>query len=174
MADSRANFKPRAKGVPAQALADIVPDLLDPVLQRRAGLTTALIAAWGEIAGGAFSGRTVPSRTIWGRADAALDGSGAAILVVAADPAVALAVQHETDALLARVNGFFGYRAIDRIKVERKSVRPVTARPRPAAPGPDDHAAAARMVEAVGDEALRASLQRLGANVIARRRRSSP
>jgi hypothetical protein len=173
MADTPDNFKPfrRAKG--AQALADLVPDLLDPVLQRRAGLTTALVAAWPEIAGPDYAGRTVPLRSVWSRADSALDGGGPAILVVAADPAVALMVQHETEALLARVNAFFGYRAIDRIKVERKAVAVRKSRTVRAEPGPVERFKADALVAGVDDEGLRMALARLGANVMAAKRHSA-
>jgi hypothetical protein len=43
--------KPFKRSFNAVALSDLVPELLDPVLQKRAGLTTALIGAWPEIAG---------------------------------------------------------------------------------------------------------------------------
>ena len=46
-------------------IADIANPLMDPVLSRRAGISTGLIAAWDEIAGERFAGVTRPEQIRW-------------------------------------------------------------------------------------------------------------
>jgi hypothetical protein len=175
MAKPPANFKhasfARPHGFGPTPLGEIVPELLDPVLQKRAGLNTALIGAWAEIAGPHLAQVTRPQKTVWGRADAALDGSGAATLVIAADPSVALRIQHETGALLLRINTFFGYRAIDRLRIVQMPIAETKSGPSRPAPDQADTARARTMASGVENEALRDALSRLGAHVLASAKR---
>jgi hypothetical protein len=152
-------------------LGEIVPDLIDPLLQKRAGLNSALIGAWAEIAGPLLAHGTRPQKTVWGRANAELDGSGAATLVVAADPSVALRVQHETGPLLARINAFFGQKVIDKIRIVQMPVAKGARQARRPVPGPAEISRAQALAAGVADEALREALARLGAHVIAARTR---
>lgn len=161
--------KPVWRGV--QPLAEIVPDLLDPVLQKRAGLSTALVSAWPEIAGERLANGSVPQKIVWSRAATSADAQAPATLVVSADPSVALALQHETGALAARVNAFFGYPAVDRIRIVQKVLGRAPKRARPPAPDAAQRRQAEALVRGVEDDALRESLARLGASVIARRAR---
>lgn len=161
--------KPRSFN--AVALSDLVPDLLDPLLQKRAGLTTALIGAWLEIAGERIGPFSSPAKIGWGRANSSDDPYAPATLFINADPAVALALQHETSAIMARVNDFFGYRAIDRVKISQKQMRQdlkPDLRPKPLKV---DVAAAQDKVAAIENEALREALAKLGAQVLAAKRR---
>ena len=151
----------------AVALSDIVPQLLDPLLQKRAGLTTALIGAWPEIAGERIGKFSAPAKIGWSRANSSDDPYAPATLFISADPAVALTLQHETTAIIDRINGFFGYRAIDRVKITQKQMRPAdtfAARPTPM---PEHIKEAAAKVASVENEGLRNALANLGAHVLA-------
>jgi hypothetical protein len=147
-------------------LAEIVPELLDPMLQKRAGLSSALVSCWPEIAGAALADGTRPEKITWSRSDSADDAQ--ALLTIAADPAFALALQHQTGAVKARVNAFFGYPAIDRVRIVQKAVAAGPAKPRQVEPDSDAKARAAVMSAGVTDDGLRAALARLGAHVLAR------
>lgn len=162
--------KPFKRSFNAVALSDLVPELLDPLLQKRAGLTTALIGAWPEIAGERIGQFSVPAKIGWSRANSSDDPYAPATLFINADPAVALALQHETTAIISRVNVFFGYRAIDRVKISQKQMQPdlkTNLRPKPLAV---DVKAATAKVAHVENQGLRDALAALGANVLAAKR----
>ena len=154
----------------AIALGELVPQLLDPLLQKRAGLTTALVAAWPEIAGQRIGQFSVPAKISWSRANTTDDPYAPATLFVNADPAVALALQHETSAIIARVNMFFGYPAIHRVKISQKQIKPVLKSSTPPKPTASDMSAAASKVSHVENTALREALAALGANILASKR----
>jgi hypothetical protein len=160
-------FKPRFNAVP---LSDLVPDLLDPLLQKRAGLTTALIGAWPEIAGERIGQASVPAKISWSRANKSDDPYAPATLFINADPAVALALQHETSSIIARVNVFFGYPAIDRVKISQKQMRAEAKNQVSSQPLASHVEAAFAKVINVENEGLRQALATLGANVLAAKR----
>ena len=161
--------KPFKRSFNAVALSDIVPELLDPVLQKRAGLTTALIGAWPEIAGQRLGQFSAPAKISWSRANKSDDPYAPATLFINADPAVALALQHETSSIISRVNVFFGYTAIDRVKISQKQMRLETKSQR-TKPQPKHIEAASAKVVGVENDALREALAQLGANVLAAKR----
>jgi hypothetical protein len=78
---------------------------------------------------------------------------------------MALEIQHSSDAILERVNRFFGWSAVGRLALRQA---PLSRRDRPDGPrGPDAKAIAkvAESLSAVEDEELRAALARLGASI---------
>ena len=91
-----------------------------------------------------------------------------AALRVRVGGAAALEIQHMEPQIIERVNGYFGYRAIDRLQLVQG---PLPAPPLRRMPPPLD-AARARAIETkvagIGDPDLRAALARLG-SAIARR-----
>lgn len=171
MADDKHDIKtkPFKPSFNAVALSDLVPELLDPLLQKRAGLTTALIGAWPEIAGERIGKFSAPAKISWSRANSGADPYAPATLFISADPAVALALQHETSIIIARINVFFGYAAIDRVKISQKQMQIETKAARPK-PQPKHVEAAAAKVMNVENDALREALATLGANVLAAKR----
>ena len=52
--------------IPRQ-IAEIANGLMDPVLARRAGISTALLGSWDEIAGEEFADCTRPEKIAWPR-----------------------------------------------------------------------------------------------------------
>jgi hypothetical protein len=154
----------------ARQLGELVPGLLDDVLQRRAGLNTALLGAWPEIVGEALSAHSRPDKIAWSKANSADNPYAPATLHVAVEPVAALRIQHETTIIIARINAFFGYAAIDRIKVVQKPVTMTEQRIAPQSVTKQDTLKAAELTANVEDEALRAALTGLGAGVLARQR----
>jgi hypothetical protein len=78
---------------------------------------------------------------------------------------MALEIQHSSDALLQRVNRFFGWSAVGRLALRQG---PLSRRDRPARPKPPDAMQVAKVAEtlsAIEDEELRAALARLGASI---------
>jgi len=104
-----------------------------------------------------------------------------ATLVVRAPGARAPEVEHMAPRILERVNQFYGYRAVSRLKVTQAGGGPAPAQPGfaepaagfagPASAAQPDRAAEARAAElakGIQHEELRAALTRMGAHLIAR------
>lgn len=173
-------------------------DAADPVLRKKAGLNMRLVRNWAEIAGHSVALIAVPLKIIWPRQagtfklpaggaknTAALRGENrrlptGALLVISCSAYEALKLQHETSELIARINRFFGYQAIGKIRIEQNmtpiryaaansgaNVRNWAKTPfgfanAAAAPPPALTAEVRADIAAIDNESLRASLQRLG------------
>jgi hypothetical protein len=154
----------------ARPVGDLVSQLLDPVLARKAGMTTGLIAAWAELVGARLDGVCRPEKLVWPPRLHEGDPFQPATLVVACEGASVLRLQHQTSELIARVNAFFGYPAIDRLKIVQ---RPVTqARPdrRPVLRGlkASEVSEIAAMTDRIEDPRLKAALAAFGTSILQR------
>lgn len=149
-------------------VSDLVGAILDPVLRKRAGINVGLVQSWEEIVGPRLADRSRPERIQWPRRMGPDDPFEPAVLVVACDSMAALHIQHETGAIVARINDFLGFAAIGRIRIVQKPVAAAGPPPRklPRDLKADEAEKLSRTVSGVEDEGLRAALQRLGAAVI--------
>jgi len=156
----------------ARPVSDLAAAILDPVLRRRTGISIGLVQSWEEIVGPRLASRTRPEKLQWPRRMSEDDPFRPATLIVAAEGVAALHLQHETGEVIARVNAFLGFAAVDRIRIVQKPVlaneRP--PRPRPRALSPAEKSKLTGRMLAIDDEGLRASLERLGASVIGSRK----
>lgn len=134
-----------------------------------------VLLRWPEVVGERLSGLCTPVKVSYSRANRL-----GATLVVRVEGARAPEVEHLGPRIIERVNQFYGYRAIDRLKVTQTTAgasggfaeeparyagRPNAA---PAEPGPAAEARAAELTRGIENEALRAALTRMGAHVLAR------
>ncbi len=134
-----------------------------------------VLMRWPEVVGERLSGLCTPVKVSYSRG-----GRLGATLVVRAEGARATEVEHLGPRIIERVNQFYGYRAIDRLKVTQttggasagfaEAPAGYKGRPRsaPAEPDPAAQARAAEMALGIENEALRAALTRMGAHVLAR------
>jgi len=107
----------------AQPVSDLVSKLLDPVIERRAGMTMDLIASWEEIVGPNHAAKSRPEKLQWPRQAGEPGDENSfepATLVVACDGGHALYLQHDSDAVLSQVNDYFGFSAVTRLKLVQK------------------------------------------------------
>jgi hypothetical protein len=131
-----------------------------------------VLIRWPEVVGEQLSALCVPVKVSYPKAQ----GLGAT-LVVRTEGARAPEVEHLGPRIIERVNQFYGYRAIARLKITqttgaagfaeapaRFAGRPNAA---PAEPGAAETARAAELTRGVRNEALRAALTRMGAHVLA-------
>lgn len=156
-------------------LGDFAAKVLEPVIARRAGMTLDLIAGWEELAGPRHAAYTRPERIVWPRRAHEDDPFAPGTLIVACEGARAIWLQHEAGEIVERVNVFFGFQAICRLKIVQ---RPVARLDRPAPKEPPSLDAAGRkhleeMLAGVGEGPLRERLMKLGAGIIARERRKA-
>lgn len=73
--------------------------LVDPMLQKRAGINLALLQSWEDIVGPAIGATSRPLRIIWPRRLHEDDPFSPATLIIACEGFAALQVQHETGKL---------------------------------------------------------------------------
>lgn len=154
----------------AVPVADLAVALLDPVLRKRAGMTIGLVQSWEEIVGERLSATTRPEKIAWPRRMHENDPFEPATLVIACEGFSAVHVQHETGEIIARVNAFLGFSAVGRIKIVQKQVAaPVRRPPRQRALTDIESARLDRLTSKIEDDDLRASLERLGKSVMAKK-----
>jgi hypothetical protein len=158
----------------ARPVSELAALVLEPVIARRAGMKIDLLAGWSQIAGPMHADYTRPEKIIWPRQRGDDDPYEPGVLVVACDGARAVLFQHELSQVLERLNIFFGFNAVARIRIVQKPVVQIAPRRSHGLP-PIDAASARRIeqiVQGVEDEKLRKSLAELGRGVIGKARRS--
>ncbi len=153
-------------------VSDLAAGVIDPVLRKRAGISIELVQSWDEIVGPRLAGASRPEKIQWPRRLHEDDPFQPAVLVIACEGLAALHLQHETGEVIARVNGFLGFNAIGRIRIVQKPLtgerarKKLTLRPLLAS----EQEKLATTVEQIEDDGLRASLERLGATILGRRK----
>lgn len=153
-----------------EPVSDLVSEILDPVLARKAGITTGLIQAWEEIVGPRLAAGSRPHSIRWPKRATADAPFEPAMLVIACDSISALHVQHQTGEIIARVNAFLGFAAIDRVRIVQKPVSEAVPRRKPRSVSPEEMQRLEERLAVIDDEGLRAALLRLGASVAAARK----
>lgn len=131
-----------------------------------------LLTHWEEVAGKDLAAVTRPVKVGYGR-----EGFGATLTLLVRG-AAAPVVEMQKETLRARVNAVYGYNAIARILLTQTAATGFAEgqaqfAPAPKAPPPPDpalEAEARARAEGVADEGLRAALERLGQNILTRRK----
>lgn len=154
-------------------ISEVANGIIDPVLARRAGISTALLGSWDEIAGEDFADCTRPEKIAWPRKDEGREsGYQAGVLTIACEGARALFLSHAQGELISRINGFFGFPAVRQIRIVQKPVSQTFKHPRK--PPPLRGEAAKRleaMMEGIESEALKKAVERLGTAVLQTKRK---
>ncbi len=149
--------------------------MLQTVLRRRTGMTIDLIAAWPAIVGEKHAEYTLPEKINWPRRTNEDDPFEPATLVVACDGARAILFQAESGWILERVNGFFGYQAVARMKILQKPLHHLNKdREKLHKHVELDSESAARLqntLQRVEDPGLRQRLEKLGRGIFSRQQK---
>lgn len=160
---AKSRFVPRGP----RPLADILGGALTPVCRRRGFASVDLISHWPDIVGPSYARTTSPDRLVWPRRPKGLideEEHQPADLSVRCTSGAAFRLIHEMDQVVERINTFFGYRLVGRIRI--LALPPVSfERPARPVPGPVSDAAAARvdaLAAGIEDAGLRAAVARLG------------
>ena len=157
----------------AKHVSEFAASILKDVIGRRTGMTMDLIAGWEDIVGDAYSSCTMPEKIIWPKRSSDADPFQPGVLVVACDGAKALFFQHETGQILERLNLFFGFIAIEKIKLVQKPV--AKALPKRIIPKVLDQSEKERLgdvLNQIDDPKLRQKLEKFGRGVILRNKNS--
>jgi hypothetical protein len=150
----------RIQGMVAVAVA--ADKVTRPVFGKQGFVSGALVVDWPAIVGSAMAAHTLPLRI---RFPAKERGEGTLEIKVASS-AFSTEIQHLEPLIIERINGYFGWNAVARLKL-RHGPLPERQRPRAAAPdsaGPMPERVQAAL-EQVEDPRLREVLTRLGSHI---------
>lgn len=169
MADAPERKRPRGP----RPLADIVGAALSPACRRRGFATADLVSHWPDIVGPSYALSTSPDRLSWPKKPKGVideDDHEPGTLTVRCSGAAALRFTHDAPQVIERINMFFGFRCVGRIKVLQLPVPRIERRARPklAPVDPAVREAVATAASGIADDGLRAAVERLGLAVAAR------
>lgn len=147
----------------ASALSGVLKRLGGPALRRQSRLESGLIAEWPNIVGEFVAERSAPLRLTWPRGR-----DNDAVLELGVESAIAPELQHLEPQILERINGYFGFAAVGRLKLTHG--RPAGARPVPQSPAERDLSAEEKdalkaQVAPVAGEGLKRALEALGRHI---------
>lgn len=144
-----------------------VPGVAGKALGKKGLAFGALITEWPSIVGHQLSIRTQPDKLVFPRGK-----REEATLHIRAMGAIALELQHLEPQIIERINGFFGYKAVTRIRLVHAA--PTSAAPLRAPPpkplSMDQELTIMNATATVEDDGLRAALERFGRSLMGSRR----
>ncbi|MDP3908167.1 DUF721 domain-containing protein [Novosphingobium sp.] len=124
---SRKFERPRGSGV--RAIADLMPEIGRTAFRRFGFVQSSVVTRWPEIVGPTHARICAPESIRFPMGEK-VDG----ILQLVVVPAHAPIIQHVTPEIIERVNRFFGYKAVSKVKIRQGEVKAPPARPTTAAP----------------------------------------
>jgi hypothetical protein len=150
--------------ISAKPLSVLLSDVFSDAYAKQGFAARELVTRWAEIAGADIAAHSEPLKIQWPRP---VQGQPQepATLVLRVEGPMALEIQHASDAILQRVNRFFGWSAVGRLALRQA---PLSRRGRTAAsrvPDAESVAKVAATLSSVEDAELRAALARLGASI---------
>lgn len=149
---------PRARR--ARAVSEMLPEIGGAAFRRFGFVQSSIVSRWREIVGERYAAVSAPESIRFppGR-------RAAGVLTLVVEGAHAPLMQHVAPAIVERVNRFFGYAAVERVRFRQGIVKVAEARRKPApalAPVP---AGLGESLRAIGDPELRACLEALARSV---------
>ncbi len=162
------------KAATARAVGSYMPKLARKAFEQHGFSTTTLLTSWGGIVGAEFARTTTPERLVWPHAGPRGRDKGdrddprrGATFVLSVDPSRALEIEYKAHQILERLNIYFGYRAIDRLRIRQAPFE--MAQPamlHGPSRGPGTLAPPMPEILAIHDPALRDALARLRTSVL--------
>lgn len=156
----------RPRGGEARAIADLMPDVGRTVFRRFGFVQSSVVTRWQEIVGPRYAHVSMPQSI---RFPVGKRAGGTLVLTVTG--AYATMMQHVLPEIIERVNGFFGYEAVAKVRIVQGSLprsdRAETEISRPAASAPAPEPAESGLRD-INDPELAAVLGALAAQVAGR------
>lgn len=154
--------------------ASVLSDRIRRAGESRGFAVSRLLTHWEEIAGPQIAAVARPVRIGYGRG-----GFGATLTVLTTGPQAPM-LEMQKEKLREKVNAVYGYNAISRVSITQTApegfsegqiqLRPPRNRNR-GGPDPAATGKATELADGIGDDRLRAALERLGGNVLSRHNR---
>lgn len=120
----------RMRGGQARQISDLMPEVGRTAFRRFGFVQSSVVSRWPEIVG-ARHARVCSPESIRFPPGEKSDG----ILQLVVVPAHSPMIQHVIPEIMDRVNRFFGYQAVAKVKIRQGEVKPpVATQPRPSAP----------------------------------------
>jgi len=151
----------RPRGGAAKAIADLMPEIGRTAFRRFGFVQSSVVTRWPEIVGERHARNCAPESIRFPPGE-----KSEGILQLVVTPAYSTIIQHVTPEIIERVNRFFGYNAVARVKLRQGVVQapkgetraaPPSLRPIPMELG--------ESLRDVGDPELRAVLESLARNL---------
>ena len=150
--------------ISAKPLSVLLGGVFSDAFAKQGFASRELVTRWAEIAGSDIAKFSEPLKIQWPRP---VEGQNQvpATLILRVEGPMALEIQHSSDAILQRVNRFFGWNAVGKIALRQAPLsRPKLRKSTP----PIEPAAIAEVAKGLGsveDDELREALARLGATI---------
>ena len=143
-----------------RAAAAILPAVTRRALGRGGLAHRGLVTDWPSIVGPEIAARCLPRKIRFAQPGCRLD----ATLTLRVESGWALELQHLEPLVIERINSYFGYRAVARLRYQQGAMPCDGISAPPALPSLslEEEETVRAQIAGVGDEALRAALERLG------------
>ena len=119
----------RPRGGAARQIADLMPQIGRTAFRRFGFVQSSVVTRWPEIVGEQHARVCMPEAIRFPPGEK-VEG----ILQLVVVPAHAPLIQHVVPEIMERVNRFFGYKAVSRVKLRQGEVKPLRAEERAKAP----------------------------------------
>ena len=119
----------RPRGGGARPIAELMPEVGRTAFRRFGFVQSSVVTRWPEIVGERHARVCMPEAIRFPPGEKS-DG----ILQLLVVPAHAPLISHVIPEIIQRVNRFFGYNAVSRVKLRQGAVQPPAAKERPTAP----------------------------------------
>lgn len=145
----------------ARAVSSLLKRLGGPAMRRFGALESGLIAEWPAIVGEFVAERSAPVKLTWPRGKDAQ-----AVLEITVESAIAPELQHLEPQILERINAYFGFASVGRLKLTHGRIAPREERKPATRPlTPEEEAALEGRLAPVGAEGVKRALEALGRRV---------
>lgn len=118
----------RPRGGNARAISDLMPDIGRAAFRRFGFVQSSVVTRWGEIVGEKYAAISCPETIRF-----PMGQKSGGILELTVEGAHATLMQHVIPEIIERVNRFFGYGAVNRVKIRQGHV-PKSEAPKTKAP----------------------------------------
>lgn len=157
------------RGGPAKSVASHIQRIVGPAAKKRGFAEAEILTRWTEIIGPDLGARSSPEKLRYAKG-----ASMEATLVIRADGATALELQHLESQILERINTYYGYRAVAKLQYLQGYVGDAlinaTAAAKPKRELTEAEASALdAQLDGIESPSLRASLRKIGDAILRRK-----
>ncbi len=151
-----------------QTLADAALPIIKPVLGKQGLNAIEVVTSWPLIVGERIARYSIPLKLTRPR----FEGHEGTLHIQVASGGFALELQHQEPQILERINGYFGYRAVGKLRfiqapLPKRPDQADRAQPETQAPlAPEQQAMLETTLDGIQNPALRAALSGLGERVL--------